>query len=110
MGNNKARFMLALDESTSELLKRIAEQTGLTASGVITRLLGAHITELWEYETWLGEQAVGTRKHSEGINLMVSYGPDNLVQGIKRIDPAYQTQEDKFLAGLKKPAAEGDAE
>jgi len=35
-----------------------------------------------------------------GLNLLVSYGPEGLVQGIKRLDPGYQAIGEAFAVSL----------
>lgn len=107
MPTDKKRLSVTLDDPTAELLAWLSAQTGLSESGIVNRLLGAHVEELWEYRTWLEKQAQGTAKLGMGLNLLVSYGPEGLVDGIKRLDPGYQTMGEAFAATIQNDATGG---
>ncbi|SPA28927.1 hypothetical protein CBM2637_A70111 [Cupriavidus taiwanensis] len=106
----KGRMNITLGADEIELLHSLAEETGVPAASIVARIFSAHVPELWEYDTWIKQQQAGTRERGLGVNLMVSFGPESLIAGIKHITPGYQTQGEKFLAGLKKSATDGDAE
>ena len=108
MPTDKKRLSVTLDDPTAELLTWLSGQTGLSESGIINRLLGAHVEELWEFRTWLEKQAQGTAKHGMGLNLLVSYGQEGLVQGIKRLDPGYQTIGEAFAASVGNGTTRGE--
>ena len=82
--------MITLEPTTYELLQKLDQLTGLSPSSTINRLLGAHMHELWEYRDWLAKQPVGSSKRALGANLLISYGPDDLMQGIRKIDPKHR--------------------
>lgn len=93
------RITLPLDESSIGLLKRIEMLTGSTAPQTIVKLWPSHLADLWEYVTWLEQLPEGpSRLRSLGENMLQSYGPETLVQSIKRIDPNYKTEAEASSA------------
>ena len=87
-----------LDEDTTELIEWHAAATGLTVSDLIDRLLSAHLPELHELRTLMTAHP-GVR--AEAANLLVSFGPDSLALGIKRIAPVgYQTEAERLARSL----------
>ena len=96
-----------LDEDTSALIAWHATATGVTASDIIDRLLSSHLPALWELRTFLEAHPVGTEKHEEAKNLLISFGPDRIMSGIRRIDPAHVTLEDAFMRSLDEPLEAG---
>lgn len=94
------RFTIALDDDTFELLKNLETFTGLTPAQTVAKLFPAHLHELWEYLTWLQQLEKPSRIYSLGRNLLASYGPSSLIDDIKRLDPDYKTEGDRFAAGL----------
>ncbi|CAB3976111.1 hypothetical protein BCO9919_07467 [Burkholderia cenocepacia] len=103
MATDKRRITLAVDTSTAELLSWLADATELTESGIVNRLLSSHIEELWELRTWLEQLPRDSKEWALGTNLLASYGPDDLVKGIKRIAPGYETIGDRFERSLSEP-------
>lgn len=96
------RFTIALDEDSTQLLKMLEEFTGFTPAQTISKLFPSHLEELWTYLTWLKQLPEGpSRLRSLGCSLLQSYGPQSLIQDIKRLDPTYQTEGDKFTASMK---------
>lgn len=102
------RMGLSLEPDVAAVLKRTSSLTGVTETGVVTRILSGHLGELMEYNDWLASQEPGSKKQILGANLMVSYGPSNLLAGIKSLDPDYQTDAERFAAAVK--SAELDPE
>lgn len=100
------RMGLSLDPDLSKVLKQTSDLTGVTETGIVTRILAGHLGELIEYNDWLAKQPEGSKARILGANLMVSYGPANLLAGIKTLDPTYQTDAERFEAAVK--AAEFD--
>lgn len=86
-----------LDEDTSALIAWLAKATGLTVSEIIDRLLSAHLPELWELRAFLEKHPTGTEQHEQGKNLLVSFGPESIMSGIKRIAPDHATLKAEFL-------------
>ncbi len=98
----KPRLTLSIDEETLDLLKELEGFTGLSPAQSLQKLYLAHVAELTEYLKWLKQTPAGKSMQRDlGKYLLHNYGPDNLVESIKRIDPTYQTEEEKFAAGLK---------
>lgn len=91
------RFTIALDDDSTQLLKMMEEFTGLTPAQTIAKIFPAHLEEFWTYLTWLKQLPEGpSRLRSLGCSLLQSYGPNSLIQDIKRLDPTYQTEGEKF--------------
>jgi hypothetical protein len=92
-----------LDEDTAELINWHAAATGLTVSDLIDRLLSTHLPDLHELRTLMNSQP---SVREEATNLLVSFGPDSLALGIKRIaPPGYQTEGARFTRSLSSPHA-----
>lgn len=91
---------IILDENTMELIQWHAKVTGLTESAIIDRLLSSHLSSLWELRTILEMYPVGTKEHEQGVNLLVSFGPEPIMTGIKRIAPNYKSLEEQYLNSL----------
>lgn len=95
------RFSIALDDDSTQLLKKLEEFTGLTPTQTIGKLFPSHLEELWTYLTWLQQLPEGpSRLRTLGCNLLQSYGPRSLIQDIKLLDPTYETEGDKFAKSL----------
>jgi hypothetical protein len=101
MPSDKPRVMLTLDAETHDFLKEIADLTGVPVAGIISRLLGAHLYELEEYLAWLSKQK-DPRKLMFGKNLLQSYGPDDLIEGIRRLDPKHKFADERFEEAMRK--------
>lgn len=95
------RFSIALDDDSTQLLKKLEEFTGLTPVQTIGKLFPSHLEELWAYLTWLQQLPEGpSRLRSLGCSLLQSYGPNSLIQDIKKLDPTYVTEGEKFANSL----------
>ncbi|WP_143188436.1 hypothetical protein [Burkholderia ubonensis] len=102
MPSAKPRLNLTLDEDTMSLLRWLSSATNVPETSIVNKLLSSHLTELWEYRTWLEQlPKANERLHSLGVNLLVSYGPDDLVTGLKRLDPSYETMEERLMREMK---------
>ena len=89
---------LSLDPDTGELLKRLQKFTGLSPAQIVQMLLPSHLEELWAYLTWLEQLPKRpTKAQKLGPHLLQSYGPETLIQGIKHLDPTYETEGEKFV-------------
>jgi hypothetical protein len=98
----KPRFMISLDDDSAELLTRLQKFTGLSPAQAIQKLLPSHLPELFDYLTWLEKLPKdGSAKSQLGPFLMHNYGPDTLTQAIKKLDPAHQTEGEKFAASVQ---------
>lgn len=102
MPTDKPRVMLTLDPETHALFQKVAAEAGLSVSGVISRFLGAHLHEAAEYLEWIEQQKKASSRHALGKNLMVSYGPDDLIQGIRKLDPKHKFVYERFNASINK--------
>jgi hypothetical protein len=95
MPTDKPRVMLTLDPDTHQILKEIADETGVPVAKIIGKLMGAHLHELAEYAEWLKKEKDLTMKLL-GRHLIECYGPDDLIAGIRRIDPKHKFVSDQF--------------
>jgi hypothetical protein len=86
------------------LIAWLATATGLSASDIGSRLLSAHLSELWELRTFLEAHPIGSERHERGKNLLTSFGPESILSGIRRIAPEYVTLEAQFLRSLNASA------
>jgi hypothetical protein len=98
----KPRLSLSIDDESMDLLKGIEALTGISPAQTIQKIFPAHLQELWEYRTWL-EQLPADSKWLRAMapQLLQSYGPENLIEGIKKLDPGYVTEGEKFAHGVK---------
>lgn len=98
----KPRFMISLDDDSTELLTRLQAFTGLSPAQTIQKLFPSHLEELHAYLAWLEQLPKGESLPNKlGPCLLQSYGPTTLIQDIKRLDPTFQTEGEKFALGLK---------
>jgi hypothetical protein len=86
-----------IDDEIEYLLESLSDFTGLSPSEIVTKLLTGHLGELFEYEALLESCKGNHAMFQEAVNLLVSYGPDTLLQGIKRVQPGYLTYEDRII-------------
>jgi len=54
--------------------------------------------ELSEYLTWMLTLPKCSDIHEKGKNLLVSYGPEDLLTGIRRLDPEFKSMAERFAA------------
>lgn len=88
---------IALNEDMAEIIARIATRTSMTIAVITNHLLGSHLPELHELDAFLEVHPAGAGSlHEQGVNLMQSYGPESLMDGIARIAPHYQTLAARF--------------
>lgn len=88
---------ITLNEDMAEIMARIATRTGVTIAVISNHLLGSHLHELHELDAFLEVHPAGTSSlHEQGVNLMQSYGPESIMEGILRIAPHYQTLAARF--------------
>jgi len=109
MPSKKPRLSLTLEPEVRELLGAISVATGIPETTIVNKLLTSHMSELWEYRTWLEslpETDNTSRRRALGINLLTSYGPDDLVTGLKKLDPTYKTMEEQFKLSLEQSSDE----
>lgn len=94
--------MISLDDDSANLLTRLQVFTGMSPAQTIQKLFPAHLHELWAYLTWLEQLPSDTSLQSKlGPHLLQSYGPESLVESIKKLDPTYQPEGEKFAQGIK---------
>jgi hypothetical protein len=93
---------IRLQDEVAELIAWHSNASGLSASDVIGKLLGAHMAELWELRTFMEESVICSAQREQAINLLQSYGGgESIMQGIERIDPMYQTLQARFVQSLR---------
>lgn len=91
-----------LHEETAELIAWHANASGLSASDMVGKLLGAHLAELWELRTFMEQFVTCSTERKRTINLLLSYGGgESIMQGIQHIDPRYQTLQERFTQLLR---------
>jgi hypothetical protein len=82
------------DADMADLLKAHAALTGLSVSDLISRLLSTHLPDLHEL---LALVSAHPDVREQAANLLQSFGPESLTDGIKRIAPvAYETLGEQF--------------
>lgn len=85
---------ISLDADMADLLQAHAALTGLSPSELISRLLSAHLPGLHELLALVGAHP---EVRERAANLLQSFGPESLADGIQRIAPAgYQTLGQQF--------------
>jgi len=101
---------ITLDPETGALIQWLAGACGLTASGIVDRLLSGHLSELWELRTFMesldGGADTDAARMGLAANLLISYGPDNaesILGGIERIAPDYATLQARFVQDVDAP-------
>lgn len=100
--SRKPRVMLSISDDSMELLRRLETHTKLSPAQTIQYLFPAHLPELYAYLEWLEQlPEESSLQRDFGPFLIHNYGPEGLISAIKRVDPTYQTEADKFAAGLK---------
>lgn len=83
-----------LDDDTSELLQAHSALTGLSVGALIDRLLSVHLEGLHEMLALVRTHAA---LRTDVANILQSFGPESLADGIKRIAPAgYETLGEQF--------------
>ena len=93
-----SRVTVTLTPEETELFKRLKAFTGLSPAQAIQKLLPSHLEELWAYLAWLEKLSERpTNAQKLGPYLLQSYGPETLIQGIKHLDPTYETEGEKFV-------------
>lgn len=97
------KHRIDLDEDTSALLLDYKMLTGLTVSDLIDRLLSAHLPDLHELLALVEEFP---ELHDQAANLLISFGPETLAQGIGRIPPSgYETLGARFKREMNESTA-----
>lgn len=84
-----------------ELLKSLQAITKMSPAQIIQTIFPAHLHELYAYLAWLEQLPKDSSVASTmGPHLLRSFGPETLIQSIKRIDPTYQTPSEKLDAKI----------
>jgi len=85
---------ISLDADMADLLEAHTAMSGLSASDLISRLLSAHLPALHEL---LALVSAHPDLREQAANLLQSFGPESLADGIKHIAPVgYETLGEKF--------------
>lgn len=91
MNNN---IKITLDDETADVLRQAYDLTGLSLGGIITRTLPLLEAECHEV---LALVDAHPELRDEAANLFLSYGPEPIEAGIKRIAPPdYMTLSERF--------------
>lgn len=89
-----------LDDDFVELLTALGKETGLSPSDIVRKLLPAHINELWEFRIYLDGLLHDSPQRERARYAIHNYGPDTLIDAIKRLDPTYKTVGERFEEGI----------
>jgi len=79
------QYRINLDDDTSELYVQLSRVTSMAPGELIRRQLSAHHAEGHELLALVNAHP---ELHEQAANLFQSYGPESLLDGIKRIAPA----------------------
>lgn len=94
------QYKINLDDETAELYEQLSHLTGLTPGELIKRESSAHCAEGHEL---LALVRAHPELREQAANLFQSYGPEPLLDGIKRIAPrGYLTLGERFDHELNK--------
>lgn len=97
------KHRIDLDDDTSILLHEYTTLTGLSVSDLIDRLLSSHLPDLHEL---LALVNAFPQLHDQAANLLISFGPQPLAQGIGCIAPAgYETLSERFEREMNESTA-----
>jgi ribonuclease HIII len=92
------RLSINLDEDTAAIIDKLTAHTGLNASDIIIRLVEGLLPELHEVNALLDAYlpAGAGSLHEQAANLIQSYGPESIMDGIARIAPQWETLAARF--------------
>ena len=93
---NGRRVAYNADLSTYDMIAEASQLTGLSMSAVVDKLMLAHQVELSEWIMWMRRQPEGSRERMWGENLLISYGPGTLIDGIKQLDRNFEIGQGQF--------------
>lgn len=86
-----------LDEDTATIIAKLAAHTDLSINDIICRLVDGHLPELHEIDAFLEAHPAGAGSlHEQAANILISYGPEPIMDGIARIAPHYETLAARF--------------
>lgn len=77
-------------------LETASSNTGLSISHIVDQLLGAHMQELLEFNDWMKHQDGESKERA--THALSSYGPNDLITEMKRIDPTYCAPDAQQMA------------
>lgn len=89
----------------TELRGALASSTGLSVSDIAGRTADGSIAELAELNSFLQSCMADERLHAAATKLLVDYVPGAVVDGIKRLDPTYETRWERFRRYADRTAA-----
>jgi hypothetical protein len=88
---------ITLNEDTEAIIAKLTAHTGLSITTIANLLLGGLLPELHEIDAFLEAHPAGAGSlHEQGANLIQSYGPESIMDGIARIDPHWETLAVRF--------------
>ena len=93
---------ITLDNELVELFRCVTAQTGMSTQDVIRKLIPAHLHELWELVHYLEALSQKSKHKQRAKCLLQNYGPDSLVDALKRLDSTYKTAQERFEERLVK--------
>jgi hypothetical protein len=88
---------ITLNEDTAAIIAKLTAHTGLSSTAITNRLLSGLLPELHEIDAFLEAHPAGAGSlHEQGANLIQSYGPESIMDGIARIAPEYESLAARF--------------
>jgi hypothetical protein len=91
------RISINLDEDTAAIIAKLAAHTGLTINDIICRLVDGNLPELHEFGNFLDAHPAGAGSlHEKAANILISYGPESIMDGIARVAPHWETLAARF--------------
>ncbi|MYN01547.1 hypothetical protein GTP41_05495 [Pseudoduganella sp. DS3] len=92
---------ITLDGDMAVILGRLASRSGISVGAIANKVLASHAAEFYEIDTFLDAHPAGAGSlHEHGLNLVQSYGPESIIEGISRIAPDYHTLAVRFERAL----------
>ncbi len=92
---------ITLDGDLAVILGRLASHSGISVGAIANKVLASHAAEFYEIDAFLDAHPAGAGTlHEQGLNLVQSYGPESIMDGLSRIAPHYLTLESRFECEL----------
>jgi hypothetical protein len=93
---------LTLNDETAEVMRRLTVLTGLTSGEIVRRQLALFEADCHEV---LALASTHPELRDEAANLIISFGPEPVLESIKRIaPPGYLTLSESFELLVRKAA------
>jgi hypothetical protein len=89
---------ITLNEDLADIIAKLADHTGMSITAITNRLMGGLLPPMHELNAFLEmHPAAGAGSlHEQAANLIQSYGPESIMDGIARIAPHWETLAARF--------------